>query len=516
MYPTLSFDQQSFDPAVLESMVARVAGGLHELGIGDGDTIALMSRNQPAPLVAMLAARTLGAYFCPINWHFKAEEAGWILSDSGARALIADRDLVPRIAAGIPDSVLPAARLAIRPEPSVRRAAHIVGSALAMPEGFTSWEAWLPAQPRYIGPPRTARGFVPYTSGTTGRPKGVRRMPIDPSQADAFAAASAALSSAVFGIRPESRCLISAPLYHSAPASYVMFAAARGAWLRIEPRFDAAATLAAIERHRITHLYLVPTMMHRLLRLPEDVRRRHDLSSLQFVLTTGAPCPAQTKRAMIDWWGPVVHEAYAASELGYVTMIDSGQALAHPGSVGRPLGGAQLRILDDAGHECPAGTPGRIYARQPAYPDFTYLNQPEARMHAERDGLVSVGDVGFVDADGFLHLCDRASDMVLSGGVNIYPAEIEAALATLPGIADSAVFGIPDEEYGEALLAAIEMLPGVSGDADAVRNHLTERLAGFKVPRRIEFHAALPREETGKIFKRRLRDPHWAGRERSI
>jgi long-chain acyl-CoA synthetase len=320
----------------------------------------------------------------------------------------------------------------------------------------------------------------------------------------------------VFGIGPESRCLISAPLYHSAPSSYAMFAAARGAWLRIEPRFDAAATLAAIERHRVTHLYLVPTMMHRLLRLPEEVRRRHDLSSLRFVLTTGAPCPVQTKRAMIEWWGPVVHEAYAASELGYVTVIDSDEALSHPGSVGRPVGEARLRIVDDTGAECPVGTPGRIYARQPAYPDFTYVNQPEARSQAERDGLVSVGDVGFVDADGYLYLCDRASDMVLSGGVNIYPAEIEAALASLPGIADSAVFGVPDEEYGEALLAAIEMLPGAQASADAVRRHLVERIAGFKVPRRIEFHAALPREETGKIFKRRLRDPHWAGRDRRI
>jgi len=516
MFPTLSFDQQSFDAAVLESMVERAAGGLHALGVGDGDTVALMSRNQPALMVAMLAARALGAYFCPINWHFKADEAGWILADSGAKALIADRDLIAGIVAGIPDSVPPAARLAIRPEPSVCRAYRIDAPALAMPPGCVSWEAWLPAQPRYCGPPRAARGFVPYTSGTTGRPKGVRRLPVDPSQAEGFAAASSALLHRVFGIGPQSRCLISAPLYHSAPASYAMYAAARGAWLRIEPRFDAAATLAAIERHRVSHLYLVPTMMHRLLRLAPELRARHDLSSLRFVLTTGAPCPPQTKRGMIDWWGPVIHEAYAASELGYVTAIDSAESIERPGSVGRPVGDARLRILDDDGVECPTGTPGRIYARQPAYPDFTYVNQPQARSQAERDGLVSVGDIGFLDGQGYLHLCDRASDMVLSGGVNIYPAEIEAALATLPGIADSAVFGIPDEEYGEALMAAIEMLPGATADAEAVRRHLSERLAGYKVPRRIEFHASLPREDTGKIFKRRLREPYWAGRDRRI
>jgi len=516
MYPTLSFDRQSFDAAVVESMVARVAGGLERLGVGDGDTVALMARNQPALIVAMLAARTLGAYFCAINWHFKADEAGYILADSGSKALIADRDLLARIAPGIPDSIAPTARLAIWPEPSVCDAYRLGEAELELPAHCVGWETWLPAQARYIGPPRAPRGFVPYTSGTTGRPKGVRRVPVDPERGAAHAAANTALLEAVFGIRPDSRCLIAAPLYHSAPSSYALFAAARGAWLRIEPRFDAAALLAAIERHRVSHLYLVPTMMHRLLRLPEATRRAHDLSSLRFVLTTGAPCPVATKRAMIEWWGPIVHEVYAASELGWVTAIGSDDALLHPGSVGRPLLDARVQIVGEDGRECPPGTPGRIYARQPAYPDFTYVNQPGARAAVEREGLASVGDVGFVDADGWLHLCDRAADMVLSGGVNIYPAEIEATLASLPGVADSAVFGIPDDEYGEALMAVVEPQPGASIDADAVRRHLSERLADFKVPRRIEFATGLPREETGKIFKRRLREPYWAGRERRI
>jgi long-chain acyl-CoA synthetase len=516
MFPTLSFDRQSFDPATLETMVARAAGGLQRLGVDQGDTVALMSRNQPGLLVAMLAARTLGAYFCAINWHFKAEEAGFILADSGSKVLIADRDLLARIAPGIPASIGEQARLAVRPEPSVAAAYRLDDAALELPPGCVAWEAWLPAQERYTGPPRAPRGFVPYTSGTTGRPKGVRRLPPDPSRAVEQAAANAALLEAVFGIRPDSRCLIAAPLYHSAPSSYALFAAARGAWLRIEPRFDAQALLASIERHRVTHLYLVPTMMHRLLRLPEATRRAFDASSLRFVLTTGAPCPPQTKRAMIEWWGPIVNEAYAASELGWVTAIGAEDALVHPGSVGRPLLDARLAILDEAGRPCPSGTPGRIYARQPAYPDFTYINQPAARAAIEQDGLASVGDVGFFDEGGWLHLCDRASDMVLSGGVNIYPAEIEAALAALDGVADSAVFGIPDDEYGETLMAVIEPQAGAGLDVETVRRHLLERLADFKVPRRIEFAASLPREETGKIFKRRLREPYWAGRERRI
>jgi long-chain acyl-CoA synthetase len=516
MYPTLSFDRQSFDPAVLESMVARVAGGLQRLGVQEGDTVALMCRNEPALLVAMLAARTAGAYFCAINWHFKADEAGFILADSGSKALFADRDLLARIAPGIPAAIPPSARIAIRPDASVRDAYRLDDASLTLPPACMPWEEWLPSQPRYAGPPRAARGFVPYTSGTTGRPKGVRRLPAEPSQAERLAASNAALLERVFGIRPDSRCLIAAPLYHSAPSSYAMFAAARGAWLRIEPRFDAASLLAAIERHRVSHVYLVPTMMHRLLRLPEAVRHAHDLSSLRFVLTTGAPCPPQTKRAMIDWLGPVVHEAYAASELGWVTAIGPEDALEHPGSVGRPLLDAAVRIVGDDGAECPAGTPGRVYARQPAYPDFTYIDLPEARAAVERDGLVSVGDVGFVDADGWLYLCDRAADMVLSGGVNIYPAEIEAALASMPGVADSAVFGIPDDEYGESLMAIVEAQPGIVLDADAVRGHLSQRLADYKVPRRVEFATGLPREETGKIFKRRLREPYWAGHARRI
>jgi long-chain acyl-CoA synthetase len=251
------------------------------------------------------------------------------------------------------------------------------------------------------------------------------------------------------------------------------------------------------------------------LRLDEKIKRRYDLRSMRFVISTGSPCAPDVKRAMIDWWGPVFYEAYAASELGYVTSISPQESLRKAGSAGRPLGGVRLRILDEAGRELPPGEVGLIYARQPAYPDFTYNNNAHARLAIERDGLWTLGDMGYVDADGYLFISDRASDMVISGGVNIYPAEIEAALALMPGVRDCAVFGVPDAEFGEALLAAVQREPGVSLSAGEIDAFLRGRLAAYKVPRRIEFHAELPREESGKIFKRRLRAPHWekAGRK---
>jgi long-chain acyl-CoA synthetase len=256
--------------------------------------------------------------------------------------------------------------------------------------------------------------------------------------------------------------------------------------------------------------------MVRLLRLPAEVRGRYDLSSMRYVSCMGSSCPPEVKRAMLDWWGPVIHEAYAASELGVITVITPQEALQKPGSVGRPAAGALLKILDANGHEVPKGTVGTIYARQPIYTDFTYNNNDEARNALEREGLWSVGDMGYVDTDGYLFICDRATDMVISGGVNIYPAEIEHALLNMPGVADCAVFGIPDAEFGEALAAAVQMFDGYEASGDAVRNFLVGRIAGYKVPRLVEFHAALPREETGKIFKRMLKEPHWANAGRRI
>jgi long-chain acyl-CoA synthetase len=257
-------------------------------------------------------------------------------------------------------------------------------------------------------------------------------------------------------------------------------------------------------------------MYVRLLALPEAVRRRHDLSSMRFVASTGSPCTPEVKRAMIEWWGPVIHEAYGASELGYMTLLDSKDALRKPGSAGRPLPGVQMAILDDDGRALPQGEAGLIYVQQPAFADFGYIGNAEARQRIERDGLKTLGDIGYLDEDGFLFIVDRSADLVISGGVNIYPAEIEAVLQLMPGVADCAVFGIPDDEFGEALAAAVQPRPGAALAADAVRDFLAPRLAGYKVPRIVTFHDQLPREDSGKIFKRQLREPYWVGRTRRV
>ena len=482
MTARLLFNASEIEPAVLEERVRRAAGGLERLGVRPGDVVCILLHNSPAFLEAQLAARLLGAYWCPINWHYKADEAGWILRDSGGRVLVTDASLREQTAAGIPPDL-----------PVVADWAHFI-------QGESVWN----------GAPRSPGTLMPYTSGTTGRAKGVRRVPQTPEQ---LAQLQQGMRQ-VLGIQPGMRALHPAPLYHSAPSSYAVQAALHGELLVLEDRFDAERALALIERHRLTHAYLVPTMYVRLLRLPEETKRRYDLSSIRFVASTGSPCPAEVKRAMIDWWGPVFNESYAASELGYVTSITSEEALRKPGAAGRPVGEARIRILDESGRELPRGEVGLIYARQPAYPDFTYNNNPEARRGIERDGLLSLGDMGFIDEDGYLYVCDRAADMVISGGVNIYPAEIEAVLAVMPGVHDCAVFGIPDEEFGEALAAAVQPDTGMTLQAQDVQNYLREKIASYKVPRVITFHEALPREESGKIFKRRLRAPYWekAGR----
>ena len=288
-----------------------------------------------------------------------------------------------------------------------------------------------------------------------------------------------------------------------------------GADVILQARFEPEELLRLIERHRVTHLHMVPTMFVRLLKLPREVRQKYDLSSLKFVVHAAAPCPVEVKREMIEWWGPVINEYYGATETGAVVFCTSEEWLAHPGTVGRPQADVKLLITDDAGRQVPAGEPGDVYVRMTTGSDFTYHGDDEKRRKAERFGLISVGDIGYVDKDGFLFLCDRRNNMVISGGVNIYPAEIEAEILKIPGVADCGVFGIPDADFGEALCAVVQPQPGATLTENDIKSFVRDHLARYKVPKVVEFRGELPREDSGKIFKRKLRDPYWekAGRK---
>jgi long-chain acyl-CoA synthetase len=400
--------------------------------------------------------------------------------------------------------------LALTPPPEVVAAYAIDRAALSPVEGATDLGPWLERQPTYRGPPQPAPQSMIYTSGTTGHPKGVRRNAPTPEQHRR----TEEQRSLIYGVKRGVRALLPGPLYHTAPNSFGVRAALLAEVLVLMPRFDAEDLLKLIERERIDTVFMVPTMFIRLLQLPSEVRRRHDLSSLRHVIHAAAPCPPAVKKEMIDWWGPVVFEFYGGTETGLIAFATSEDSLRKPGTAGRQAPGAELRIYDDDGNILPPGQVGEIFGRSRDYPDFTYHNMPEKRAEVERDGFITCGDMGYLDEEGYLFICDRKRDMVISAGVNIYPAEIEAVLHGLPGVKDCAVFGIPDHEFGEALMAVVEPMPGIVLDPAAIGRAARAQLADFKVPKHIEVRTDLPREDSGKIFKRRLRDPHWekAGR----
>jgi len=495
----------------IQANAARGAGGLAALGLGEDDSVALMLRNDFATFEVNFAAGQLGAYAVPINWHFTPEEAGYILVDCAAKVLVVHSDLLAQIASGIPESV----KVLAVPTPEEIAAAYSVPAEKRMPPpGVETWDAFVARSAPNTEPPKAARGSMIYTSGTTGRPKGVRRRPATP-ELQALAAGEAAK---YWGIKPDPSIVVmmNGPMYHSAPAAYGMGSARLGLSMVLQPRFEAEDMLQLIDRHKVSHMHIVPTMFVRLMRLPHEVKRRYDVSSLRWVTHGAAPCAPAVKRQMIEWWGPVINEYYGATETGIVVWHDAEQALAKPGTVGRVVEGAVMRIVDEQGHDVPPGEIGEIYLRGPHLAEFTYNNDDAKRREIALGDLVTVGDVGYQDADGYVFLCDRKRDMIISGGVNIYPAEIETVLIEMPGVRDCAVFGIPDEEFGEQICAHVELQAGVAIDAAAVRDYLGRHLARYKVPRIVEFSAALPREDSGKIFKRKLRAPYWEKAGRSI
>ncbi|MFD3419060.1 AMP-binding protein [Streptomyces decoyicus] len=487
---------------------ARIATGLQEAGVEPGDRIAVVLRNEPAHLEITAGAALLGASAVPVNWHFRQDDLRHVLTDSGSKVVFAHTDLLDAVTAVLPGGV----RIVEAAVPAGVAAA--CGFIAPPPTGaHPLLDRWLEGHE----PLGQAAGERPptviYSSGTTGRPKGVLREPVSPDQLEE----GVRLFLEHFAVAPGGRTLIPAPLYHASPSQHAVLALAAGLDITLMPRFDAEEFLRLIAHHRIEQVQVVPTMFVRLLRLPKDIRERYDLSSLTSVVHAAAPCPPHIKHAMIDWLGPVLREYYGGSETGAVTWCDSAEWLAHPGTVGRATGTCAVAVLGPDGKPLPAGATGDIYLKPgDGWPRFTYLGDPDRRAAMEAPGLpghVTIGDIGHLDAEGYLYLSDRRNDMVISGGVNIYPAEIEGCLLALDGVRDVAVFGIPDEEFGEVLAAHLETEPGVLLSAEAVRAHVRERLAGYKVPRAVVFEELLPRDESGKLFKRQLRDPYWAGHD---
>jgi long-chain acyl-CoA synthetase len=495
------------DHAEVADRTARIAGGLQQLGVKQGDSVCILMRNDISFLEAAYAAMRLGAYAVPVNWHFKPEEINYVLKDSATRVLIGHADLLHPLRDAIPADVTV---LSAPTPPEILASYKIDPDHLATPDFADDLESWLAQHRPYDGAALPQPQNMIYTSGTTGNPKGVRRHAPTPEQT----VASERMRALIYGLKPGVRALLPGPLYHSAPNSFGLRSGRLGGALVLMPRFEPEEFLRLVQEQQIDTLFMVPTMFIRLLKLPVAVRRKYDTSSLRHIVHAAAPCPAEAKRAMIEWWGPVIYEYYGSTEAGALTFANSADALKKTGTVGKILDGVELRFLGENGDALPQGEIGEIYSRIADSPDFTYQNKPEKRAEIERDGFITSGDVGYIDKDGYVFICDRKRDMVISGGVNVYPAEVEAALHALPGVHDCAVFGIPDDEFGEALMAVVEPQAGVTLDIADIRAQLRTSLADYKVPKHVEVQAHLPREDSGKIFKRRLRDPYWekAGR----
>jgi long-chain acyl-CoA synthetase len=504
--PVVRIGERVISQAALKERAARAAGALAAGGVGFGDRVAIVLRNDPEFLTLSAACGLLGAMPVPVNWHWRGGELKHLLTDSGARIVFAHSSFVAAIDEVLPDGV----PLIEVPVESEQAAAY----RAVPPSGrHQLLEEWLSGNEPYAEPLDNAPLSLIYTSGTTGLAKGVERSPMTPERSADVAAATLE----AMGLRPGMSTIVTAPLYHAAPNAQGLFAVALGIDLTIMARFEAEEFLRTVEDQRITHAQVVPTMFVRLLELPQQVRDRYDLSSLEAVVHAAAPCAPHIKRQVIEWLGPVVLEYYGGTETGIVVKCDSAEWLAHEGTVGKPLAGADIHVFDGDARLLAEGETGEVYVRPPEFwPGFTYHGMEDKRREIERDGYISIGDVGRVDADGFLYLSDRARDMVISGGVNIYPAEIEACLMKLAGVRDVAVFGIPDESYGEALAAHVDADPDAGLSEDAIRDHIRSELAGYKVPRVVVFDDQLPREESGKIFKRRIRERYWEGAGRSI
>ena len=493
----------------LNTRVNQIIAALRGAGIESGDTIAVFSGNCREFLEIMAAAAHCGVIYVPVNWHFTTDELQYVVDDAGCKMLFAEGQFHEVTSAVKASNGQPLTRIGIRMTPAQTAA-----------DGFIDYEHFLAAQPSDEPEAQTLGGPMFYTSGTTGRPKGVRSsaskavMPVEMLELMGGSMAQ------MLGIPNTGRTFVCGPMYHSAQWAFSFLVLMTGSQIVTRHRFDAAESLALIDAHQITNVHLVPTQFSRFLKLDAAVKQNFKGDSLQVVWHGAAPCPPMVKRQMIDWWGPVINEYYGSTEGSIVTTASAEEWLARPGTVGKQSAMVEITIVDENGAARPVGESGDIYVRNLMGSDFEYHNEPEKTEAVHlKPGVFTFGDVGYFDEDGYLYLSDRKIDMIISGGVNIYPAEIEGVLATHALVQDVAVFGIPNEEFGEEVKAAVELVPGATVDpalAETLAAFCREHLAGYKTPKSFDFVVDMPRHETGKLYKRKLRDPYWEGTGRLI
>ncbi|MEZ5220262.1 MAG: AMP-binding protein [Ilumatobacteraceae bacterium] len=489
----------------LDGRVNRLVHVLRSLGVQPGERVAILSGNRREVYEVIQAVAHCGVLLVPINWHFAGEEVQYVVENSGSKVLFVD----PTYASAADGIELP-------------RFDFVDHEG----DGRSSYEDALGVAPADEPDDQQMGGVMFYTSGTTGRPKGVRNTAfaggVPPEVYELMAAGMVNI-----GFPPDGRTLLCGPHYHSAQWAFSFFPMIGGSSIVVQERFVPEETLRLIDEHHITNVHLVPTQFVRLLRADEAAKAAFRGDSLQLVLHGAAPCSPQVKRQMIEWWGPKVTEYYGATEGGVVSIISAEEWLRKPGSVGKPMSNYVVRIQaeDDEGvavgdGDAPPFVPGTIHIRNTMGTDFEYLGEPDKTKDAHRlAGMFTLGDIGYLDDDGYLFLSDRKIDMIISGGVNIYPAEIEGVLAAHPSVVDAAVFGVPDDEFGEQVKAAIQLAPGIEWDGGLEASlvaHAREHLAGYKVPRSFDVVETMPRSEAGKLLKRQLRAAYWDGIGRSI
>jgi long-chain acyl-CoA synthetase len=473
--------------AELDRASNQFAHHLRSVGLQRGDHVAVLLPNRMEFFESTWGALRAGLYLTPINWHLRSGEAGYIVADCGARALVVSADLADTVADLGRD--LDGVELRL-----------VAGGDI---DGFQSYEAALAKHPGAPIGDESAGMWMFYSSGTTGRPKGIEA-PLHDGPVGAPTPFDMLLTG-LYGFSADTVYLSPSPLYHAAPAGWTNGTQRIGGTVVVMETFDPAAFLSLIERYRVTHTQVVPTHLVRLLKLPEEERRRYDLSSLQSLVHAAAPCPVEVKRSVIDWLGPIVHEYYAGSEGNGFCAIGPGEWLSHPGSVGRNLMGT-THVCDRDGNELPPGREGQVWFESDRR--FEYHGDPEKTRQAfDARGWSTLGDVGWLDQNGYLYLTDRVTNMVISGGVNIYPREIEDRLIMHPIVQDAAVLGVPDADMGERLKAFVQLVPGVTTPDDVeatLIGHCRAGLSGFKCPREVEVVDELPRLPTGKLLKRLL------------